>query len=57
MHKEKQPYEAPALTVVTFRTERGYAASTKEVLSFDIWDNKETDNNVIYDYDNESDVW
>ena len=24
---EKRPYEAPQLTVVTFKTERGYAAS------------------------------
>lgn len=24
---EKRPYEAPQLTVVTFRTERGYAGS------------------------------
>lgn len=27
MNKEKQPYEAPALTVVSFKTERGYAGS------------------------------
>ena len=25
--KEKQPYEAPSLTVVAFRSERGYAMS------------------------------
>ena len=25
--KEKRPYEAPELTTVTFKTERGYAAS------------------------------
>lgn len=30
--KEKKAYEAPALTVVSFRTERGYAASGQFLL-------------------------
>ena len=29
MKDKKKPYESPRLTVVTFKTERGYAASLK----------------------------
>lgn len=61
MNKEKQPYEAPALTVVSFKTERGYAASTPHALKFDIFEfgasDEGTNNNVLYDYDNENDTW
>ncbi|MBQ8703200.1 MAG: hypothetical protein IJ524_02360 [Bacteroidales bacterium] len=34
MKEEKKQYEAPQLTVVTFRTERGYAASSLNALLF-----------------------
>lgn len=33
--KEKKRYEAPALTVVTFKAERGYALSGTKMLAFD----------------------
>lgn len=33
-HNKKKPYEAPALTAVTIRPERGYASSTG-ILAFD----------------------
>ena len=31
MEEKKKPYEAPTLTVVTFKTEMGYAASFNQV--------------------------
>ena len=41
----KKPYEAPHLTVVTFKTERGYAASG--VLSeLMFWDNAQDAHNM-----------
>lgn len=59
--KEKRPYEAPALTVVSFKMEKGYAVSTQPALLFDIFEFGASDdaaqNNVLYDYDNESDTW
>ncbi len=59
--KEKRPYESPHLTVVTFKMERGYAASTPHALKFDIlefWASDEgANNNVLYDYANENDTW
>lgn len=60
MNKEKRPYESPHLTVVTFKMERGYAASTPHALKFDIFEfgtSDEETNNVLYDYDNENDTW
>ena len=59
MNKEKRPYEAPQLTVVCFKTERGYAVSTPHDLLFDIFEFGASDDgaNVLYDYDNESDTW
>ena len=43
--KEKQTYEAPALTVVTFKTERGYALSS---LAF--WRTDEDGDDQMEDY-------
>lgn len=61
MNKEKRPYEAPHLTVVTFKMERGYAASTPHALKFDIFEfgasDESANNNVLYDYGNENDTW
>ena len=58
MNKEKRPYESPQLTVVCFKTERGYAASTPHALIFEFGtSDEETNNNVLYDYDNENDTW
>ena len=61
MNKEKRPYEAPQLTVVCFKMERGYAASTQHDLLFDIFEFGASDEsanyNVLYDYDNENDTW
>lgn len=31
MNKEKRPYEAPALTVVSFKMEKGFLASTQSI--------------------------
>ena len=40
MDKQKKEYEAPQLTVVTFKTERGYAASGRGILTLgNAWDN------------------
>ena len=36
VNKEKRPYEAPALTAVTFKMEKGYLASI-EFLSHDLF--------------------
>ena len=55
--KEKRPYEAPQLTVVSFKMEKGYAVSTQHDLLFDIFSDDGAQNNVLYDYDNESDTW
>ncbi len=59
--KEKRPYESPHLTVVTFKMERGYAASSPHALKLDIlefWASDEgANNNVLYDYGNENDTW
>ena len=56
--KEKRPYESPQLTVVCFKMERGYAASTPHALDFEFGASDEgTNNNVLYDYDNENDTW
>ena len=60
MNKKKQPYEAPALTVVSFKTERGYALSLQQSLSFIIREfgvSAEGTDNVLFNYDNENDTW
>lgn len=43
--KEKKTYEAPALTVVTFKTERGYALS-----SLAVWRTDEDGDDQMEDY-------
>ena len=60
MNKEKRPYESPQLTVVCFKTERGYALSLPQSLSFIIKEfgaSAEGTDNVLFDYDNENDIW
>ena len=37
LSKDKKPYEAPQLTVVTFKTERGYASSGLRSLWIGAW--------------------
>lgn len=48
LSKDKKPYEAPQLTVVTFKVERGYATSgVPSSLMF--WENSEQDNMENYE--------
>lgn len=37
LSKDKKPYEAPQLTVVTFKTERGYASSLTQSIWIGTW--------------------
>lgn len=40
MDKQKKEYDAPQLTVATFKVEQGYAASGRGILTLgDAWDN------------------
>ena len=54
--KKKQVYLAPALTVVTFRTERGYAISSATIdTDFHLFEYNSSNPNVTQ-YDND-DSW
>ncbi len=47
MKKDKKQYEAPSLTAVSFKTERGYAASGPLGLSeFVFWDNDKSEDQM-----------
>jgi hypothetical protein len=50
----KQPYEAPKLTVVSFKMEKGYAASSGPFSTLMFWENNET--NQMEDYE-EANTW
>lgn len=42
--KKNKVYDAPALTVVTFKTEHGYAASLTQKMTFGLWSGDSGDN-------------
>lgn len=57
---EKQRYEAPRLTAVSFRTERGFAGSNDRARIFEFMEGGTQDNARISeqrDQFNASDVW
>ena len=51
MNTEKKQYVAPGLTVVTFKTERGYAASTP-LESLGLWESGESEQMETYETTN-----